>query len=288
MSFKRQIDFNLSAIPTHESTLSCLPDEILGEIIDYLPIHDHRMLSQTARILNPVIETSLYAKIQKCLGILTCDLLNDDRIKKGLESEYDRKVYTFFNEKINSFPNNSKEKCHALRESICSLFSAIDGELEFMSFPHSEDPFLLPTLLKVLANKEETCISYRKENAKNFISFFKMLDSGQFKKNNLVVNFHDDLDENELKLIATAIQKNSFITDLSINIRNRINPEFNRLVCNELSNAAVANKNINTIYFNAKLGSCTKLDDEIEAIIWKDFFMKIENGKVVSKFFLFL
>lgn len=118
--------------------LSCLPIEILQEMMEHLPILDIRMLNLTGRNIHPIVDTTIQTKTQKYLEFLTSDLL---RPEQNIVSDFKKEHYD--HEKIKIFSNNSKDKCQALRAAIRDLFCIGNTDSAQHSINSFEDPLTL-------------------------------------------------------------------------------------------------------------------------------------------------
>lgn len=204
--------------------LSCLPTEILMELINYLPIPDVFAFTLIGRNIHPIIEKNLYERTQKYLEILECDLLKQDSVKEELLESYNE--YPLFSEKVKNASDSSKEKCQALRESISSLFFSINHALTLSPY-QSEDPLLLPHLFKVLTDDFKTFIKFDKENMANFSLFFKMLERGHVITRHLHLDICDVVDEKSLMCVTSALCNDKyksifFISDKCNALQNKI------------------------------------------------------------------
>lgn len=187
--------------------LSCLPIEILQEMMDYLSIMDTRMLNLTGRNLHSIIETTIQAKTQRYLELLVCDLLKDDQ-----NFICSSKKTKFNHEKAKSFSDNTEQRCQALRESITGLFSkGFLEDIQSLSPCLVEDPLLVPYMSKALIkNTNRIFLTYNNKNEKISLLFFHILDIRQTIENYYIC-FEDNLEVFFLESFINFIANQSIV-----------------------------------------------------------------------------
>lgn len=212
--------FSAREVPaTDMGTLSCLPADVLVEMMSYLPIHDVMSLHQTGKKVYSIIETTLYSKTQIALESFAKELLEDEHVNANLKKMGVHELHNL--KKGESVPNNTKEKCQALRENICSFFKSNDLNSLFsvMSAHHSDDPFLFPYMISNLSNKFISFVEYDGVNSKACILFFNMISKELLETGQLdLIVLHKDLDDRCLRAFTKAISSSLFLHDLHLRL----------------------------------------------------------------------
>lgn len=228
--------------------LSCLPEDTLMEMMDYLSIHDMMALHQSCKNICPVVGKILYAKIQTALEFTFNTIFEKNGIKIKKESILDNF------ERVKTLPNHTKEKCEALRDSVFSIFKeinvAFDDEcnLNFAfrllkSYP-SEDPFLFPYVISRITDKGAASLMdcYLQSDS----LFFKMIAKRLLEINKLKIDFVVlNLNEKCLKTFTEMISLNSFLHTLELSC------EFSNLGnLDQIFSSARKNNALNNITFS--------------------------------------
>lgn len=194
---------------------SCLPPEILNELINFCPIVDVRALYQTGKNLSPIVGNILFAKTQKHLEHLDSKLfeIHDLRIHSN---SMNTRYYSLYKEKsVEKAKSGSEERCVALRELICRLFwdMSLSEIFTILDQYSMEDPLLLSQIIKRHASSFVVNLKINKKNDKNLKLFLKMLEGNQLPVKCLKL-FIDPLEDTIVTLFAKAIQKNKYLTKL--------------------------------------------------------------------------
>ncbi len=184
-------------IPTGNDYLSPLPPEILTEIMTHLSIEDVHALSLTNRKIKPTTKPVIQFKT----NLKTQNLFESYSFSK-YSATSKREIYIKEVEKAKIFQNGSNERVQALRDAICSLYSAIDlsdllRPLLSQDQANFKDKLLVEKLMKGLITYEhDLCnfgyynyVSSHRSILQNVILFLNLLKTNQFHPKELEVQF---------------------------------------------------------------------------------------------------
>lgn len=257
---------------------SCLPEDILKEITNFLTLKEATAFSLTGRKIQPIIQSILPFKNQELLE----ELASIDLLKKlsanifNINVNLNEKKYDDFKKLAENLPNGSIERCQALRDAICSLLEkqpiyCAYNMLESIS-PFYQDMLLPIKLMQAMQinNPPQSMPSLTISNNKNenqlrtITLVLQMLEKNQLSTKRLDLSVENmPLDEKTLNLLLAAIQKNQSIENVCLEMEN-----WNPLYLNKILEAIKNNKRITYIF--------------IEELKLEDFFKcKEDNSDLI-------
>lgn len=222
--------------------LSCLPNDVLTVMMDYLPIHDVMALHQSRKNVCSIVEKTLYAKIQTTLELTVNKLFANKEVNRGLDKEC---ILNNF-ERIKDLTANTKEKCEALREHIFSILKEYDSKRLYKidnndltavcrqmqdhspRNPLLSDPLLLSYVISRLAGNE---VGLMDCYFKGIAHCLNMIAKGVLKINSLsVVSIQGHFDEKFLKLLTKVISSNPFLQTFKVDYGHLCNLKQTNLI----------------------------------------------------------